>query len=153
MIFYKVMILTEPISYISYICRSVKCKSKDAERWKNLEVPFVLKGQLISKANCQAEDSSKKTNEMNLFLLVCDVFLFFFWKKLKTSKKLFEIVWPLAKAHLLHSSFIDGWSSDKSGVDSSPSDLRGLLDLLYIGGANPPCTPKYAGPELCYSLV
>ena len=77
------------------------------------------KGQLISKANCQAVNSSKKwTNEF--VLLVCDVFLFVFWKKLKTSKKLFEIVWPLAKAHLLYSSFIDGWSSDKSGVDSSP---------------------------------
>ena len=24
---------------------------------------YVLKGQVISKANCQAEDSSKKTNE------------------------------------------------------------------------------------------
>ena len=33
---------------------------------------------------------------MNSFLLVCnDVFLFAFWKKLKTPKRHFEIIWPL----------------------------------------------------------
>ena len=53
------------------------------------------KGQLISKANCQAVNSSKKTEKMNSFLLLCDVFSFVFWKKLKTPKKPFEIIWPL----------------------------------------------------------
>ena len=33
---------------------------------------------------------------MNSFLLLCDVFLFVFWKKLKTPKMHFEINWPLA---------------------------------------------------------
>ena len=46
----------------------------------------VSKGQLISKANCQAEDSPKKrTNEF--FLLVCDVFSFVFWKNPQPEKK------------------------------------------------------------------
>ena len=48
------------------------------------------KGQLISKANCQAVNSSKKqTNES--VLLLCDVFLFVFWKKLRTSKNLLKL--------------------------------------------------------------
>ena len=33
---------------------------------------------------------------MNLFVLLCDVFSFVFWKKLKTPKKPFEI-WVLPK--------------------------------------------------------
>ena len=46
----------------------------------------TIKGQLILKANCQA---------VNLFLLLCDVFLFIIWKKLKVPKMHFEIIWPL----------------------------------------------------------
>ena len=33
---------------------------------------------------------------MNSFLLLCDVFSFIFWKKLKTPKRHFEIIWHLA---------------------------------------------------------
>ena len=55
---------------------------------------FVHKGQLISKANCQAMNSSKNEH-MNSFFLLCNVFLFVFWKKLKTPKRHFEIIWPL----------------------------------------------------------
>ena len=52
------------------------------------------KGQLISKANCQAVNSSKKrTNEFDFptmrLVFIC------FWKKLKTPKRHFEIKWPL----------------------------------------------------------
>ena len=36
-----------------------------------------------------------KNERMNSFLLLCDVFSFVFWKKLKTPKKPFEITWPL----------------------------------------------------------
>ena len=36
---------------------------------------------------------------MNSFLLVCDVFSFVFWKKLKTPKRHFEIIWPLGVGH------------------------------------------------------
>ena len=43
------------------------------------------KGQLILKANCQAEDSSKK-RRMNFFLLVCDMFSFVFWKNPPPAK-------------------------------------------------------------------
>ena len=32
---------------------------------------------------------------MKSFLLLCDVFSFVFWKKLKTPKRHFEIIWPL----------------------------------------------------------
>ena len=53
-----------------------------------------LKGQLISKANYQAKNSSKN-ERMNSFLLVCNVFSFVFWKKLKAPKRHFEIIWPL----------------------------------------------------------
>ena len=54
------------------------------------------KGQLISKANCQAMNSSKK-RKMKSFLLLCNVFSFIFWKKLKTPRKPFENTWLLAK--------------------------------------------------------
>ena len=50
-----------------------------------------IKGQLISKANCQDVNSSKN-ERMNSFLLLCDVFSFVFWKKLKSPKILFEII-------------------------------------------------------------
>ena len=53
------------------------------------------KGQLISKANCQAVNSSKKqTNEFNFTTTMIpqvDLFSFVFWKKLKTPKKPFKI--------------------------------------------------------------
>ena len=34
---------------------------------------------------------------MSSFLLLCDVFSFVFWKKLKSTKRHFEINWPLAE--------------------------------------------------------
>ena len=40
---------------------------------------------------------------MNTFLLLCDVFSFVFWKKLKTPKKPFEITWPLGGTQNPHS--------------------------------------------------
>ena len=48
----------------------------------------------ISKANCQVMNSSKKqTNEFVFTTMPC-VFVRF-WKKLKTPKRHFEIIWPL----------------------------------------------------------
>ena len=44
-----------------------------------MNIPSQAKGQLISKANCQAEDSPKN-ERMNSFLLLCDVFSFVFWE-------------------------------------------------------------------------
>ena len=38
-----------------------------------------------------------KNEQMNSFLLLCEVFSFVFWKKLKTPKQHFEIIWPLAR--------------------------------------------------------
>ena len=52
---------------------------------------FTPIGQLISKPNCQAEDSSKN-ERMNPFLLVCDEFSFVFWKNPWPEKKRFEII-------------------------------------------------------------
>ena len=43
-------------------------------------------GQLISKANCQGEDSSKKNELIDSYLLVCDVFSFVFWKNPQPEK-------------------------------------------------------------------
>ena len=60
----------------------------------NLNKIQFSKGQLISKANCHAEDSSKNQTK-NRFLLVCDVFSFVFWKNPRPDKKRFEIIWPL----------------------------------------------------------
>ena len=39
-----------------------------------------------------------KNERMVLFLLLCDVLLFVFWKILKTTKRHFEIIWPLKSA-------------------------------------------------------
>ena len=36
-----------------------------------------------------------KNKRMNSFLLLCDVFWFVFWKKLKTPKRQFEIIGPV----------------------------------------------------------
>ena len=47
----------------------------------------LTKGQLISKANCEAEDSSKNKKQMNSLLLVCDVFCSFFGRILGQKKK------------------------------------------------------------------
>ena len=51
---------------------------------------FGVKGQIISKANCQAMNSYKN-EQMNSFLLLCDLSLFVFWKKYKSTKRNFEI--------------------------------------------------------------
>ena len=52
------------------------------------------KGQLISKANCQAEDSSKK--RMNEFASTSMRRVFIcFLEESSAIKKRFEIIWPL----------------------------------------------------------
>ena len=56
------------------------------------DINKAAKGQLILKANCQVVNSSKKNEQMNSFLLLCNVFLFIFWKNLKTPRKPFEII-------------------------------------------------------------
>ena len=38
-----------------------------------------------------------KNERTNLTLLLCDLFLFIFWKKLKIRKRHFEISWPLVE--------------------------------------------------------
>ena len=53
---------------------------------------LITKGQLILKENCQAVNSSKRRT---IELLLCHVFSFVFWKKLKSPKSHFGINWPL----------------------------------------------------------
>ena len=62
---------------------------KVTNMWPIFHLQFdAIKGQLISKAIGQAEDSPKKpTNEFD----VCDVFSFVFWKKLRTPQRHFKI--------------------------------------------------------------
>ena len=50
-----------------------------------------VKGQLISKANCHAMNSSKKRSNEFVFTTMRRVFVRF-WKELKTPKKHFEII-------------------------------------------------------------
>ena len=57
-------------------------------------VEIVVKGQIISKANYGILNSSKKqTNQFNCTTIIpqVDLFLFVFWRKLKTPKRHFEI--------------------------------------------------------------
>jgi hypothetical protein len=64
--------------------------------WSLVEI-FVgcrVKGQLISKANCQAEDSSKKRTNEFVFTSMRRVFVRFF-EESSARKKRFEIIWPL----------------------------------------------------------
>ena len=55
----------------------------------------IVKGQLISKANCQAEDSSKKRTNEFVFTSMRRVFVRFL-EESSARKKRFEIIWPLA---------------------------------------------------------
>ena len=55
---------------------------------------MLAKGQLISKPNCQAEDSSKKRTNEFVFTSMRRVFVRFF-EESSARKKRFEIIWPL----------------------------------------------------------
>ena len=52
----------------------------------------LIKGHLISKANCQAEDSSKKRTNEFVFTSMRPCFL----EESSAREKRFEIIWPLA---------------------------------------------------------
>ena len=68
--------------------------------------PFLafLKGQLISKGVLMFSISSKKrTKEFDFTTMIpqIDLFSFVFWRKAKTPKNHFEIIWPLINAPLV----------------------------------------------------
>ena len=68
---------------------------------KTLAVAF--KGQLISKWFFGSSISSKKRTSKFDFATMkpqVDLFSFVFWRKLKTPKGHFEIIWPLVPWHL-----------------------------------------------------
>ena len=56
-----------------------------------VEMTQSLKGQLISKANCQAVNPSKKGTNKYVFTSMRRVFVRFL-EKIEGSKKLFEII-------------------------------------------------------------
>ena len=62
-------------------------------------IASLYKGQLISKADCQAEDSSKKRTNEFVFTSMRRVFVRFL-EESSARKKRFEIIWPLLKLRL-----------------------------------------------------
>ena len=67
---------------------------------KNPQVPFLLKWRHIKF--CRNDffkltilPKNKRTINFTTVITQVDLFLFVFWKKSKTPKKLFEINWPL----------------------------------------------------------
>ena len=95
-------ILSQRIEFISAHHHTTKQASTDIRTWGHHILDEVYnflssyKGQLISKANCQALNSSKKqTNEFVCTSIRC-IFVNF-WKKLKTAKRHFEIIWTLPR--------------------------------------------------------
>ena len=126
---------------------------------KNLKLfwPFTVwincsKGQLISKANCQAEDSSKKRTNEFVFTSMRRVCVCFFEESSARKKKRFEIIWPLivlgwntytnnSTAHTVSSSdkiflFLLGWHTythnSTAHTDRSPDKI---LTVRYEDGA------------------
>ena len=64
-------------------------------------------GQIILKANYGNLNSSKKrTKKIDFTTMIpqVDLFSFVFWRKLKASKRHFEIKWPLVRTRLVHVS-------------------------------------------------
>ena len=57
----------------------------------------LVKGQLISKKIVEPR-ILQKNEQMNSFLLVCNVFSLVFWANPRPEKKCFEITWPLVEA-------------------------------------------------------
>ena len=76
-----------------------------------MPVSSVLKGQLISKANCQAEDSLKKRTNEFVFTSMRIVFVRFWKNPRPEKKKRFEIIWPLVREKKIidHFAVIKYW--------------------------------------------
>ena len=79
---------------------------------------------------------------MNSFLPVCDVFLFVFWKKLKTPKGHFEIIWPIAGPYLkiafLYFYYratetqvkVEESSTEKTDESAVPDDIKAFYQKI-----------------------
>ena len=71
-----------------------------------------------------------KNERMNSTLLLCDLFLFVFWKKLKTPKRHFEIIWPLV--------------GKKLECVTAEDEMTLFIGVFYESGAwNVSCFPCY----------
>ena len=100
----------------------------------------ITKGQTKSQQFFQADVPSKnRTNEFNFTSMIpqVDLFLFVFWKKLKTPKRHFEINWPLVwlkipqmRQNLSAQKAQKIWISMKKGFIGT-SVVRDLSYTLY----------------------
>ena len=76
--------------------------------WKIFEPIVQCKGQKKLQWFFQADVSSKKqTNEFYFTTMKPQVYLFWFvfWRKLKTPKRHFEIIWPLVRYEVRQNAF------------------------------------------------
>ena len=104
------------LQFLNYHCNKGYCPT--------LLLFDLHKGQLISKANCQVVNSSKKRTNEFVFTTMRRVFVRF-WKKLKTHKKSFcnQLTFSKRSIVFLLSLF--------SRISSSSSSLS-LFALFYL---------------------
>ena len=88
---FRIIDATSDINSTQKVDESKNAWNFSSEVLRDFKILFFwgIKGHLISKENCQAVNSFKKRS------LLCDLFSFIFWKKLKSTKRNFEINWPL----------------------------------------------------------
>ena len=111
------------------------------EFWSDFVCEMITKGQTKSKQFFQADVSSKKRTNKFYFTTMkpqVDLFLFIFWRKLKTPKRHFEINWPLTSSRkiLLGITFTD---FQKSCEKVTKSDFQ---IQLSISESSEPCFKK-----------
>ena len=86
------------LKIVQISCQVIHSKKKNGDKRNE---SLIVKGQTKSKWFFQA-DLSSKNERMNSILLLWDLFLFIFWRKLKAPKRHFEIKWPLSCYFLLY---------------------------------------------------
>ena len=124
------------------------------QRKNSFFLPNSTNGQLISKANCQAVNSSKKRTNEFIFTTMQHVFVRFL-KKLKSTKRHFEINWPLSQ--ILSFLF---WKNSR--IPESPFEINWpliwdtfkIMGLFVLSCSRDPATnSKTTNLELKYKLA
>ena len=95
------------------------------------------KGQLISKRFLGSSISFKKRTK-----LLCDMFSFVFWKKLKTPKRHFKINWPLDTLDLLKDLFFPPAALANEDIKEEEKSFKGQHEGPFI---NPELSPNVTG--------
>ena len=95
-------------------------KTKKSSSWNDIRTWIDATPIMIFHGNVS---SKKWPNEFDFTIMIpqVDLFLFFFWKKLKTTKRHFEINWPLAKEILPLDSALWVPQNYWHAIDSSSS--------------------------------